>query len=176
MADLGDFAGSELTESTTIEAVPAGTYDFEVVESAVASTKDGRGKLVNLTLKIISGDFENRKIWTRHNLVNANQMAQDIGRRELSDLSRACGLPSMPADTEEWHGVPFRASVGVEQDKSGQYGPKNVIKRYIPANGTSPAPAPRQNPAPAQRAAPAAMTNGARRGANGERLPAFLNR
>ena len=154
MAGLGEtFVPDEVEPRDNMEPVPAGIYIGEVVESDVVDTKFGTGKMVKLTWRITEGPCEGRQIWDNINFRNANETAQKIGQQALAELCNACGIRGPLDDTELLHGVPVKLRVTIEQDKSGQYGPRNAVKRYSHAAEGEPAtqsPAPRQQ-APAQR-------------------------
>lgn len=165
MASLGSAAGSALVEgSPDFTPIPAGVYDMEVVDSAVVPTKAGTGTMLKLQLKVCGGRYDNRRVFDQINIENQNAQAQEIGQRQLSDLCRACGLAAVPAESDEFHGIPIRARVKIKDDAN--YGPRNEIARYVdPADaGGAPAPAApaRQAAAPARAASsPPAGNRGA---------------
>lgn len=160
MASLGQIAGAGLMEpSDDFSPIPAGVYDAEVVESDVVPTKNNDGTIVKITLKVTSGQFENRRIWANVNIQNHSDVAQEIGQRQLSDLARATGFAAIPSNTEDFHGIPIRINVKLTPG-NGQYGPKNEVSRYMPLNGSE-ASAPRAaTTAPAARAPQAAQATG----------------
>lgn len=135
-------------DERSFEPMPPGSYTFEVVESTIKPTKAGTGEYIELTLRVVDGQFENRRLWERINFKNDNAKAQDIGQRQLKALCDACGINGLD-DTQQLHGILFSGRVVIEQDKTGQYGPRNTIKSFAPY-GAAPAPA---APAPAPRAA-----------------------
>lgn len=139
--------GAVQADERSYEPMPAGTYTFEVVESTIKPTKAGTGEYIELTLRVAEGQYENRRIWERINFKNDNAKAQDIGQRQLKALCDACGVQGELEDTQQLHGILFNGKVVIEQDKSGQYGPRNTIRAFSPYGG-APAPA-----APAPRAA-----------------------
>jgi hypothetical protein len=172
MADLGGFNPADIPpdERDTLEPVPPGRYDMQVEDSELVEAKSGRGHILKLTHKIVSGPYENRKLWSQHNFRHENAMAQQIGLREIANLCRAIGHEGPLQDSLDLHGIPFVGRVTVE--KQGDYEPRNVIKAFLPPNGAPPAasafparPAtaqalprqqavPRQQTAPRQQAAP----------------------
>ena len=92
--------------------------------------KSGRGQLLKMTHRIVTGPFEGRKIWSQHNYRHENEVAQNIGQREIANLCRAIGHTGPLDDSNDLHGIPYRARVVIEADKSGQYGPRNSIKAF----------------------------------------------
>ncbi len=136
MAQLGQTFRSEDAPEDTFELVPARTQALmQVIGSDVVSTKDGRGTILKLQVEIMSGPYERRQIWENLNISNPNATAQGIAQRALANLLTAVGL-SVIDNTEELHFKPFLGTVGVREDKSGQYRPQNSIAKYQPANGT----------------------------------------
>ena len=113
--------------------IPAGNYVAEVNRSEVKQTKDGRGSYLSLSFKIIEGEFAGRLIFQNITLTNANATAQAIGREQMAQLAGACGILSLQ-DSEQLHGIAMTIRVAIETDKSGQYEPRNTIKKFFPQN------------------------------------------
>lgn len=149
--------GSVQADERSYDPLPAGTYAFEVVESAIKQTKAGTGQYIELTLRVADGQHENRRLWERINFMNENAKAQTIGQQQLKALCDACGIQGELEDTQQLHGILFNGKVVIEKDKTGQYGDRNTIRSFAPYSASAPAPA---APAPAPR--PAAPTAGAR--------------
>jgi hypothetical protein len=95
------------------------------------------GEILKLTLEVLDGPYERRRIFENLNIRNANPVAQGIAQRALADLCKSCGLEII-RDSEELHFRPFVAKVAIETDKTGQYEPKNRVKRYKPARSAPP--------------------------------------
>lgn len=175
MARLGEtFDPNAVEPRDSFEPLPAGTYAVEVTESDVVATKSGSGEMVKLTHKVVEGPYEGRLIWTNINYMNQNPTAQRIGQQQLAELQLACGLTQPLEETEELHGHVVMAVLKIVADKSGQYGPKNEVARYMPyeqAPATRPAARPAATPA-ARPAATTAHRPAAQAGAGNR--PAFL--
>lgn len=165
MADLSQFMtydDSKITASTgTPEAVPSGDYDLQQESSEIITTRDGSGMLLRVTLSVLSGEYEGRKIFPQFNIVNKNVQAQNIGVSEFKALCLACGVDYEQAkrETESLNFMPFRAKIGFDkQNINAQtgvpYPPKNRVLKYYPFGGT---PEPQRHAAPSSPApAPAA--------------------
>jgi hypothetical protein len=110
--------------------IPAGTYVVEVIESEEKAANSGR--MIKFTLKVVEGEYENRRLWDHVNYINESAVAQRIGQQQLGALQNAVGLTGEMDDTEVLHGVPVLAKITIEPDKSGKYGDKNRIKDYAP--------------------------------------------
>lgn len=146
MADLGGFNANDVAP-TSFDVVPNGEYDVIITSSAMKPTKDGGGKFLELELQILAGECQNRKLWDRLNLENANAKAVQIARGTLSAICRAVGVMT-PRDSSELHNKPLRAKVIVKKDD--EYGERNEIKAYKPRHAAPPPPmTPPSAPAPA---------------------------
>ena len=105
MAQL-NFNAADVKPLDSFEAIPAGTYEAVIVESEMKPTKSGTGSYLELTVEIVSGEYQGRRVWSRLNLANPNVKAVEIARRELSSICRAVGVMN-PGDSSELHNIPF---------------------------------------------------------------------
>lgn len=150
MASLGNYSGSELVEgSNDFEPIPAGVYDAEVTASDIVEKDSGAKVRLSLEITVTGPQFEGRKLWHGFNLKNPSAMAQEIAQRELSDLCRACGLAAVPAESEEFHGIPIRIKVGMGKPNP-PYEARAEVKKFLAPGDDAPA----QQPARQQQAAP----------------------
>lgn len=164
MASLGQTYRNEDAPANGFEPIEAGDYLAQIIESNVGPTKAGDGTILTLTWEIMEGPLTHRRIWDRLNISNPNPQAQAIAQRALAQICDAVGLPGV-SDSEELHFKPVRLKVGIQVDKTGNYGPKNQVSKYTSASGAPPAQKsapgaqaqsqarPAQQVAPAQRAA-----------------------
>lgn len=129
MASLGETFRPEDVPESEFECVPTGKYLAQIIASAVNDTKSGTGKILNLTWEIMSGQMQGRMIFDRLNIRNNSEMAQTIGLQTLANICKAIGVDSID-DSEELHGQPVVIEVGIKEDKTGQYRPQNIIKKY----------------------------------------------
>lgn len=154
MASLGyTFDHSSIDITDNFEPLPAGEYTVEIVDSDVKPTRAGTGELIAMTLRVVDGEYENRRIWTNINHRNSNPKAQMIGEKQLAQIKHAIGMEHGLEDTVDLHNIPMRAVVVVEEGSNG-YGPRNSIKAYKPLENAPPIAAPR--PVPVAAAKPAA--------------------
>lgn len=139
MADMNDlgFDASKVDPNQGFDLMPAGEYDAVIVNSEVKPTTNGEGKYLKLELQILSGQFQNRKLWDNLNLWNKSEEAVKIAKGSLSSICRAVGVMT-PKDSTELHNKPLRVSVKIKKD--AQYGDKNTISSYKSrATATAPA-------------------------------------
>jgi len=142
MADLTGFDANQHEPTVAFDCIPAGDYDVIITSSAMEPTKDGKGKFLKLELQVLNGPFQNRKLFDRLNLVNANETAMKIARGMLSAICRAVGVLT-PKDSSELHNKPLTAKVAVKR-ADAKYDEANEIKGYKPRGSTT---APTQNTA-----------------------------
>lgn len=150
MADLGGFDASKV-EPNSFDCIPAGEYEVAIVASEMKPTKDGGGKYLNLELQVLSGQYQNRKLFDRLNLENKNVQAVQIAKGTLSAICRAVSCLT-PRDSSELHLKPMLASVKIS--KSDEHGDQNEIKGYKPRHASAGNAAATSTPAAASDAAP----------------------
>ena len=133
MAQL-NFDASTVAPQEAFDPIPAGWYPAQIVESEMkAGSKPGSAYLA-ITLQIMGGDFNNRKVFDRFNLQNANPIAVEIAYRSLSAVCHAVGLIQV-ADSQLLHGRPLMVKVSVRPARvdatSGTaYDASNEVKGY----------------------------------------------
>ncbi|MFZ5828807.1 MAG: DUF669 domain-containing protein [Planctomycetota bacterium] len=128
MAELGGFDANNY-QPTSFDVLPNGEYEVVIVGSELKPTKAGNGRYLELTLQVLNGEYQNRKLFDRLNIFNPNQQAQDIARGMLSAICRAVGVLT-PKDSSELHNKPLRVKIKVKSD--AEYGDRNEITAYRP--------------------------------------------
>jgi hypothetical protein len=116
-------------DDRSFDPVPAGDYLLQAIDSNVVPTKGGTGTRLTITLQVMEGDYQGRLIFEGINIYNQSPEAQRIGQRQLADLCLSIGLSSL-SDSAELIGRPFRAKLKIQQDKTGQYPPRNAVARW----------------------------------------------
>jgi hypothetical protein len=130
MANLGNFNANEVEPAATFDAIPAGKYLAAITESEIKPTKNGSGSYLQLTFTILEGEYRNRVLWARLNLVNSNATAVKIARGELSAVCRAVGVLT-PKDSVDLHNIPLVITVKVKnREDTGEL--TNEIKGFAP--------------------------------------------
>lgn len=135
MASLAGFDANHVEPNVGFDTIPAGDYDAVIVSSAMEATKDKKGQFLKLELQILSGQFQNRKLFDRLNIVNANATAVKIAKGTLSAICRAVNVLT-PQDSSELHNKPLTISVRVKRGE-GKYEDSNEIKAYKPRASTA---------------------------------------
>ena len=134
VANLDGFDASQVEPDLGFPVLPAGDYEVVITDSKLEPTKKGDGKALKLTLQIITGPEQNKKLFDQLNTQNPSEIAQKIGRASLSAICRAVNVLT-PKDSAELHMKPLRVKVVVENDP--QYGMKNKVKSYHPRSGVA---------------------------------------
>ena len=136
-----NFNAEEVEPSSSFDPIPAGWYQAIISNSEMKATRDGYGEYLSLTLQIIDGQYENRLVFARLNLKNANDKAVDIARKDLAAICRAVGVMS-PQASEQLHDIPLMIKVKV-RPASGDYEASNDIGGYKAVEGANLTPAPK---------------------------------
>lgn len=139
-----EFNATEVTPSTGFEPIPNGKYNAVITESDMKTTRSGSGNYLEFAYEIIDGEYKGRKLWSRHNVKNQNQKAEEIARKEVSAICHAVGVLQMRC-TEELHNRPLMIVVRSTRNDTGEI--TNEIRGFEAAGGVAsqtarPAPAP----------------------------------
>jgi hypothetical protein len=129
--------------SKPIEILPVGKYVAEATNASYGELKSGKGSAVELCWTIVEGEYENRLVFQTVILQHESEKAKAIGRGMFKDICVSCGITGPVTDLSVLLYKKVHLRVGVEKDKTGEYGDKNRVKRvdpYIaPWNGAKPA-------------------------------------
>ncbi len=151
MSDLGiSFNRNELPEQDSFEPIPAAWYPARIVEAEAKDSKSGNGQYINVQWEIMGAKFAGRKVFGRITTRNVNEVAEEIGRKQIRELMEATGLVTL-SKTEQLSGKTCEIKVSVNP-ATDKYEASNDVKRYRAAGGSS---LPAAQPA-SQTAAPAA--------------------
>jgi hypothetical protein len=129
----------DVEEKQQIDTLPEGWYDAMIENVEVRSTKSGTGAYFAVTYNIVGNNYANRKVWGNVTYKNPNATAETIGRKQLSKMSAAGGLTSLPSDTDELIGLTMSIKVGVTP-ATDQYAARNEVKDWKSSGGGSPLP------------------------------------
>jgi hypothetical protein len=129
----------DVEEKQQIDTLPEGWYDAMIENVEVRTTKSGTGAYFAVTYNIVGNNYANRKVWGNVTYKNPNATAETIGRKQLSKMSAAGGLTSLPSDTDELIGLTMSIKVGVTP-ATDQYAARNEVKDWKSSGGGSPLP------------------------------------
>jgi len=162
------FDANTVEPKTPYEVLPPGDYTVEIINSEMRNTRDNQGKYLWLDMVVCDGQYVNRHIYDRLNLVNNNSRAVEIARSTFSAICFAVNQ-IVVEDSEQLHLKPLIVSLKVKpagKDRQGvDRDAQNEVKGYksLPSRaGAQQATAPVMNTA-AQQTAPAAAMAAATR-------------
>jgi hypothetical protein len=105
--------------------LPAGEYDFEIMDAEEAVSKAGND-MIKLKVKIFSDDHGERIVF--------DYLMESVAYK-LRHAAEACGLlesyESGLLDAEDFKLKVGRCKVGVQKDKSGQFPDRNSVSDYL---------------------------------------------
>lgn len=111
--------------------LPAGVYDFEVLEADNAVSKSGND-MIAMVLTVYDDDGRTRKVkdWLLPSIPH-----------KLKRAAYTCGLgKSYEAgmlDAEDFRGRPGKVKLKVERDVTGKYADKNAVQDYVMPDAAS---------------------------------------
>ena len=138
--DLNGFNALEIEPATSYDPIPADWYKAVITETEEKPTKAQTGSYLQLTIEVIEGHYQGRRVFERLNLKNPNVVAVEIAQRSLSSICRSIGVNN-PQNSEELMDKPLMIKVAVKPAQ-GEYGASNEIKGYDAVGGATTAPAP----------------------------------
>jgi len=142
------FDATQIEPNAVMEPIPAGWYKAVIVGSEEKPTKAQTGSYLQLSIEVIEGAHQGRKLTDRLNLNNPNSTASEIAYRTLSAICHAIGIMT-PRTSEDLHDKPLMVKVKVKP-ADGQYSASNEVAGYEA-----------QGKPVVQEAAPAAASGGA---------------
>jgi len=138
--DLNGFNALEIEPATSYDPIPADWYKAVITETEEKPTKAQTGSYLQLTIEVIEGHYQGRRVFERLNLKNPKPVAVEIAQRSLSSICRSIGVNN-PQNSEELMDKPLMIKVAVKPAQ-GEYGASNEIKGYDAVGGATTAPAP----------------------------------
>jgi len=137
MGNLAGFNAMEVEPNVGMDIIPAGEYEACIVASEMKQTKSGNGSYLNLEIQILSGQYQNRRLFEKLNLNNPSATAVRIAESTLSSICRAIFASTEdekdlePGDSKQLHNKAFRISVGVrKREDTGEM--QNEVKSFKP--------------------------------------------
>lgn len=130
--DFGDL--SQVDESDRFTPIEPGRYTLMATRIELKPTKTG-GKMIAVEFQVANGPNKGRLIFENYNIQHSNHQTVEIAQRQIKQWIMACGADANQRLTmvllRPLEGVEFSAEVGIQVDKTGQYGDSNRIKRYL---------------------------------------------
>lgn len=131
------FDANSVEPSAPMEVIPAGKYLCAIVNSEMRDTKRNDGQYLWMELAVLEGQYANRRLFDRLNLINTNEKASEIASKVLSSICHATGQ-MMVSDSDQLHNKPMIVTVNVRPagpDNQGTHREaQNEIKGYSSPN------------------------------------------
>jgi hypothetical protein len=149
MAELGGtFDTADVPEGDrNYDALKPGWYPAHATESDYVKKEEGVREYAKFTFEILEGVGKGRKVWINClNMVNPSQQAQEIGRRDFAEFTKATGQGAVSNTTQlEYKPVMIKLAIDKEDAE------KNVVKGFkkYDANAVQAAAPANQSAAPA---------------------------
>ena len=132
--DLNGFNAMNIEPSNSFDPLPADWYKCAIIDTEERQTKKMTGSYLLLTIEVIEGAYQGRRIFDRLNLNNPNQTAVEIAQRALASICRSIDVPN-PKHSSELRDKPLRVKVAVRPAENG-YDASNDVKGYDAASGS----------------------------------------
>ena len=132
--DLSNYNIHEVEPMGTFEPLPADWYRCVIADTEERETKKQDGSYLMLTIEVIDGKYQGRKIFDRLNLQNKNPVAVDIARRSLASIAKAINVD--PKNSSDLIDIPLMVKVAVRPAENG-YDASNDVKGYDADGGAS---------------------------------------
>jgi hypothetical protein len=113
MSKLGFGLMDEKPSSGENELVPAGWYNIWLTNEEFVDNKNKNGKILKCTFEVLSGHYKGSTIFENFNVINNSEVAQRIGRAELSAFAVAAGVPNVD-DSSILLKRPIKAKIKIE--------------------------------------------------------------
>ena len=132
MGNLSGFDANTVDPAVEREPVPAGKYQAFIIDSEMKETQAGTGRYMTFTWQIVGGDYQDRKVWSLHNLENPNPKAVEIARKELSSICRAVGVMKPDDGADLYNRI---CNIKTKIVRSEEFGDKNEITSWSVLEG-----------------------------------------
>lgn len=132
-----NFNAANVAPAEAPEAIPAGWYIAQMVESEMKPTSNGQGAYLATVYQVLEGKYKGAKLFDRINLQNSNPTAVEIGYRQLSAICHAVGVIQVE-DSAQLHNRPLGVKVSLRPAGPGadgkNYDASNEVKGYKAAS------------------------------------------
>ena len=118
------------------EPLPAGWYMAHITQSEARPTKDGTGQYIKVRYDILGPTHAGRVVFGNVNIRNKSAEAERIGRAQLGDLMRACGIREL-REAEQLIGGKVEIQLSIRPARD-QYPASNDVKGIRAAGAPAP--------------------------------------
>ena len=142
---MSDFEGLDidLDAAESSSAIPEGNYPVVILSCEKTTSKAGNDYL-KLETEVAGDNYSGFKLRKNFNLWYTNddkQKQEEIrgyANNDFARLAKAVGFKEVPKTAWEFQNKTFEARVVIVEDESGEYGPSNEIKSFLPLKNESP--------------------------------------
>ena len=128
--------------------LPAGWYQASITSAEDRPTKDGSGQCIKIRYDILGPTHAGRVVFGNVNIRNMSAEAERIGRAQLGDLMRACGIRQL-LQAEQLAGNQVEIQITIRPARD-QYPASNEVRGARSVAGTAPVVPAVPGPAPAK--------------------------
>jgi hypothetical protein len=134
--NIDDLPTNDRANDGGYEPLPAGWYNAHITQAEARPTKDGTGQYIKIRYDILGPTHVGRVVFANVNIRNKSAEAERIGRAQLGDLMRACGIKQLLQADQLVGGTPeIQVTVRPARD---QYPASNEVKAIRAAGGAAP--------------------------------------
>ena len=137
-------------DSSDFGLLPEGEYSLKLLELSLKETRSGTGKYLDFCFVIDEGQYANRRLWVKFNVVNDSPKAVNFTLKNLKSLFEAAKIEITQFDLDDG-GVAFirqimsqdrrvKANI-VTQEATNGYSAKNEVEPYSWSPSSMSAPA-----------------------------------
>ncbi len=122
MARIGqNLGGVQPDQGRTFMAIPPGPQTVKIIASEYKQTNAGDGMCLGLTLEVVGGEHNGRRLFEYLTLEHPKQKTVEIAQAKLKAIALACRLqdPDRVEDSNELHDIPFEVDVIRQRAKQG---------------------------------------------------------
>jgi hypothetical protein len=132
MAQFNFDPNSVPQRENNFDVLPAGWYDFQIVDSKIVSNANGSG--IELVRECLTHGFRGRKVWQKLYTKHSNPQTETIAGQSLRELCETLGIARLE-DTSQLHNKPHQAKLKIRKDPAGQYADQNDVQAVRPSEG-----------------------------------------
>lgn len=134
MAKLSEaFITDEMPKGTSFDPLPAGWYTVTITKADITPTKNGTGEYIKVRYDVVGPTHAGRVVFGNLNTKNESAKAQEIGRQQVGELLRACGIAVLK-DTDQLIGCDLDIKLSIRKG-DGQYDDQNEVKGFRAVEG-----------------------------------------
>jgi hypothetical protein len=111
---LNPFDASQVAPQAPMQQFPIGTHKVVIVGNEIKATSDNEGGYLDLTLRIIEGEFAGLEGHYRLNLYNKSEKAVEIAYKQLSAICHVTGVYQV-TNADVLMNIPFLVIVGLQK-------------------------------------------------------------